>query len=66
MAIFIYCEKCEEYLEPNSCKHKKQFNNGGDKISNYINMRKTLSGTTRMEFNQTTMGDDIRSRGGDI
>lgn len=66
MAIFVYCEECEECVEPNSCEHKKQLNNSSDKISNYINMRKTLSGTTKMEFNQTTMGDDIRNRGGSI
>ena len=66
MAIFVYCEECEECVEPNSCEHKKQLNNSSDKISNYKNMRKTLSGTTKMEFNQTTMGDDIRNRGGSI
>ena len=66
MAIFVYCEECEECVEPISCEHKKQLNNSSDKISNYINMRKTLSGTTKMEFNQTTMGDDIRNRGGSI
>ena len=66
MAIFVYCEECEECVEPNSCEHKKQLNNSSDKISNYINMRKTFSGTTKMEFNQTTMGDDIRNRGGSI
>jgi hypothetical protein len=32
------------------------------KISNYINMRKTWSGTTKVEFSQTTMDKDIAER----
>jgi len=64
MAIFIYCEKCEKTVVPNSCGHKKElFRND---TRNYVNMRTTLSGTTKMEFNQTTMADDIKSRGGSL
>ena len=64
MAIFIYCEKCEKVVEPDSCNHEFSFQHNNTK--NYVNMRTTLSGTTKMEFNQTTMADDIKSRGGSI
>ena len=64
MAIFIYCDKCKKTVKPNSCGHKKElFRND---TRNYVNMRTTLSGTTKMEFNQTTMADDIKSRGGSL
>jgi len=33
-----------------------------DKISNHINMRTTWSGQTKVEFNQTTMDEDIKQR----
>ena len=32
------------------------------KISDGINMRKTWSGTTKVEFNQTTIDEDIKQR----
>ena len=64
MEIFIYCEKCEKVVEPDSCNHKFELSRNNTK--NYVNMRTTLSGTTKMEFNQTTMADDIKSRGGSI
>jgi acetone carboxylase gamma subunit len=32
------------------------------KISDNINMRKTWSGTTKVEFSQTTMDEDIKQR----
>ena len=32
------------------------------KISNHINMRKTWSGTTKIEFSQTTIDEDIKAR----
>ena len=66
MAIFIYCEDCETTVEPNSCKHNKGFNQVSNDVGKYINMRKTLSGTTKIEFNHTSMADDIKSRGGSL
>ena len=33
------------------------------KTSNYINMRNTMSGTTKMEFRETTMGDSMTDMG---
>ena len=57
MAIFIYCDKCEKCVEPNSCGHKKElFRND---TRNYVNMRTTLSGTTKMEFSTRTIDQDI-------
>ena len=39
-------------------KHK--FSDGP--INNHINMRKTWSGTTKVEFSETTMDEDIKAR----
>ena len=33
-----------------------------DDTRNYVNMRKTWSGQTKVEFNQTTMDKDIAQR----
>jgi len=66
MAIFIYCEDCGTTVKPKSCKHNKDFNQVSDDVGKYINMRKTLSGTTKIEFNHTTMANDIKSRGGSM
>ena len=62
MAIFIYCDKCEKVIKPNSCNH--EFELARNNMKNYINMRTTLSGTTKMEFNQITMEEDIKQRNG--
>ncbi len=35
-----------------------------DKLSNYINMRNTLSGTTKMEFSTTTIDESIKTMKG--
>ena len=64
-----YCE-CGERTEVakgevKQCKCDKVFGSGG-KISDHINMRTTWSGQTKIEFNQTTMAEDIKSRGGEI
>ena len=60
-----YCE-CGERTEVakgevKQCKCDKVFGGGG-KISDGINMRKTWSGQTKVEFNQTTMDEDIKQR----
>ena len=39
---------------------KFDFSNGA--VNNHINMRKTWSGTTKVEFSQTTMDEDIKAR----
>ena len=43
------------------CKCKKVFG-AKPKTSHHINMRKTWSGTTKVEFSQTTMDEDIKAR----
>ena len=64
-----YCSKCSRKTEVpknvvKQCECGNVFGSSG-KISNHINMRTTWSGQTKVEFNQTTMADDIRSRGGE-
>ena len=39
---------------------KFDFSNGA--INNHINMRKTWSGQTKVEFSQITMDEDIKAR----
>ena len=60
-----YCE-CGERTEVlkgevKQCKCDKILGSSG-KVSDHINMRKTWSGTTRLEFSQTTMEKDIADR----
>ena len=43
------------------CECGKVFGTSG-KISDYINMRNTMSGTTKVEFSQTTINEDIAER----
>ena len=49
--------------EAKQCECGKVFGTN-DKISNYINMRNTWSGTTQVEFSQKTMDEDIAERNG--
>lgn len=60
MAIFIYCKKCKKTVEPNICGHKKELFRNNTK--NYVNMRTTASGTTKIEFSTKTMDQDIADR----
>jgi hypothetical protein len=62
----IYYCKCGERTEVPSeeikqCKCGKVFGSGA-KISDNINMRKTWSGQTKVEFSQTTIDQDIADR----
>ena len=66
MAIIFICHKCNTKVE---CETKAEMKcdcghyvKKHDKTSNHINMRKTWSGTTKVEFNQTTMDKDIAER----
>ena len=43
------------------CKCGKVFGSAY-KVSNHINMRKTWSGQTKVEFSQTTIDEDIKQR----
>ena len=56
MAIFIYDEKKKKMVEVKSPPVNI------DDTRNYVNMRKTWSGQTKVEFNQTTMDKDIAQR----
>ena len=60
MAIFVYCNKCEKTVEPNSCGHKKELFRQDTR--NFVYMRTTLSGTTKMEFSTRTIDQDIAER----
>ena len=63
--ITFYCSTCQKTVDFNPSEVKKctdcstVFGNQGMKISNYINMRTTVSGTTKIEFSTTTMNDSI-------
>ena len=66
MAIIFYCHKCNTRVECETkadmkcdCGHYvKKRNNTKD----YVNMRNTWSGTTKVEFSTTTMEQDIAER----
>ena len=63
MAIIFFCHKCNTKIECETkaemvcdCGHYvKKRNNTKD----HVNMRTTWSGTTQVEFNQTTMEKSI-------
>ena len=60
----FYCKSCKKCITFNAkelpeCKCGYIFNNSY-KHSNYINMRKTWSGQTKVEFNETTIDKSIK------
>ena len=65
-----YCKTCQksvtfqsgEAMKCNDCS--SLFGNKSIKTSNYINMRTTWSGQTKVEFSQTTIEEDIKQRNG--
>jgi hypothetical protein len=66
MSIIFYCHRCNTRVE---CETKAEmkcdcghYAKKHDKTSDHINMRKTWSGTTKIEFSETTMGKDIVDR----
>ena len=61
-----YCSNCGERTEVptdtvKECKCGKVFGSRY-KVSDYINMRTTWSGQTKVEFSQTTIDEDIKQR----
>ena len=66
MAIIFYCHICNKKMECETkaemkcdCGHYvKKHNNTKD----HVNMRNTWSGTTKVEFSETTMEQDIAER----
>ena len=64
MARTYYCE-CGGKVESGedmTCKCGHVFGNTF-KTSNHVNMRTTWSGTTKMEFRETTMADSMTDMG---
>ena len=61
---FCKCGKSKEEIkgEPTVCDCGHVFGSSSN-ISNYINMRNTWSGTTKMEFRETTMGESMTDMG---
>ena len=61
-----WCDDCKKCVDINikklpECKCGKVFGVSGN-ISDYINMRTTWSGQTKVEFSQTTIDEDIAER----
>ena len=64
------CSKCDSLHdvktpEDTTCKCGHSFL-GSSNISQYINMRKTWSGQTKIEFSHTTLEEDIKSKRGNM
>ena len=66
MAIIFYCHKCNTRVECETkadmkcdCGHYVKKRNN---VKDYVNMRNTWSGTTKVEFSTTTMEQDIAER----
>tara|TARA_Y100000310_G_scaffold220005_1_gene221433 strand:+ start:353 stop:559 length:207 start_codon:yes stop_codon:yes gene_type:complete len=64
--IIFFCSTCGQRGEFETKKEMKcdcgNYVKDHDKASNHVNMRKTWSGTTKVEFNQTTIEQDIADR----
>lgn len=58
MAYYIYDKKKKKVVEVTP----ERFHFKDGKIGNHINMRKTWSGTTKIEFSETTVDKDIAER----
>ena len=56
MAIFKYDEEKGKVIELSEIPIST------DDTRNYVNMRKTWSGQTKVEFSQTTIDQDIKDR----
>ena len=66
MSITLYCHKCGTKSEFESkkemhcsCGYEVEKRN---RASDHVNMRTTWSGTTKIEFSNTTMDEDIARR----
>lgn len=65
-----YCKDCKKTVDfkkgdKEICGCGYMFGAPFNNTKNHVNMRTTWSSQTQVEFNQTTMADDIRSRGGE-
>ena len=66
MAIIFFCHRCNTRVE---CETKAEMKcdcgyyvEKHNNTKDYVNMRNTWSGTTKVEFSETTMGEDIAER----
>ena len=66
MAIVFFCNRCNSKVE---CETKSQmvcdcghYVKEHDDTRNHVNMRTTWSGTTKIEFSNTTIEEDIAQR----
>jgi hypothetical protein len=66
MAIIFFCHRCNSKIE---CETKSQmvcdcghYVKKHDDVRNHVNMRTTWSGTTKIEFSNTTIEEDIAQR----
>ena len=64
MAIIFFCHKCDTKIE---CETKAEmvcdcglYVKDHDDTKNHVNMRNTLSGTTKVEFSTTTVEESIK------
>jgi len=66
MAIIFYCHRCGQKGEFKTKKDMRcgcgNYVNKRNNVKDHVNMRNTWSGTTKVEFNQTTMDEDIAQR----
>ena len=64
--ILFYWHKCGEKNEFATKKEMRcdcgNYVKNHDDIRNHVNLRKTWSGQTKVEFSQTTMDEDIANR----
>ena len=64
--IIYYCHRCGKKGEFETKKEMKcdcgHYVKEQDKAKNHVNMRTTWSGTTKVEFSNTTIGEDIAQR----
>ena len=60
MAIFVYDKNKKEVVPIENATNKVELKSNN--CANYVNMRKTWSGTTQVEFSSTTMEQDIADR----
>ena len=66
MAIIFYCHRCGKKGEFETKKDMKcecgHYVKKHNNVRDHINMRTTWSGTTKIEFSNTTMEEDIARR----
>ena len=65
--IIFYCHRCGnkgefEKKQDMKCDCGNYINRKRNRTGNHINMRNTWSGTTKVEFSETTMDKDIAER----